>query len=98
MKISSVFIISNLVVELLLALVLVAGDLKKLGGVNLRLHVVVVIRVLHVSRGEGGGADLVVVRQRVLLEVIGAGEALPAVITLVLPLPCVYSKVPMKLI
>ena len=55
---------------MLLALVLVAGDLKKLGGVNLRLHVVVVIRVLHVSRGEGGGADLVVVRQRVLLEVI----------------------------
>ena len=58
MKISSVFIISNLIVELLLALVLVAGDLKKLGGVNLRLHVVVVIWIVHRLRRVGAIALL----------------------------------------
>ena len=47
---------------------------------------------------DGGGVEIGVMGQRVLLQVIRARETFTTMITLVFPLPCVYSEMPVQLI
>ena len=48
--------------------------------------------------GDGGGVEIGVVGQRVLLQVIRARETFTTMITLVLALPGVYSEVSVQLV